>query len=562
MTLGVCRLSVGSFALELLGPFRLLGQDGQRIDISSKKAQALVAMLAVSSGGERTRSWLQGQLWGSRAQDQAQASLRSELSALRNTLKGGDAPLIQSDKNRVWLDLSQLTVDARNRQGAGPPKGAFLEGLDIPGEDSFEEWLREERRRFAVGAGADIATEKSIAPPPPNAFASLPALTILPFANLTGDPAQDFLAEGISEDLIDHLSRLRWLPIIARGSSFAFRSANQDPKEAGKALGARYVLEGRLRKFGVQQILTTALVNSESGQQLWSAKVNISDDSAPNVLENLLTGIASTLGARIDQEEQSRAQQKPQSDLNVRDLIWRGRWHLNRMTKTDAALAKSCFAAALAKEPNSPEALIQSTWANLWEIWATRRSDDETRAIRLQAQRAIIADMDDARGHMLAGIAEIWLRQPVRAEALLRHAIALNPSLSLAYAELGSVLYLKGEPEEAIHELHHALRLSPNDNTNFYTLGELAMAHLMIQDFATAVEFADKAIMRRTAFWYGHVIKINALVRGGAAREAKSAFADLEASKSQFERAYIDWLPFLDSKWNDFLKEGLNLACG
>jgi tetratricopeptide (TPR) repeat protein len=352
------------------------------------------------------------------------------------------------------------------------------------------------------------------------------------------------------------------LATIARGSSFALRGADQDPKAAGDALGARYVLEGRLRQQSDQQWLSTALVNSDSGQQLWSDKVNVTGDSAPDALDFLLTGLASTLGARIDQEEQSRALHQPQSDLNVRDLIWRGRWHLNRMTKEDAALAKACFSEALAQEPNSPEAIIQSTWANLWELWAKRRSDDEIRAIRHQAQRAIIADIDDARGHMLAGIAEIWLRQPVRAEALLRHAIALNPSLVLAYAELGSVLYLKGEPAEAIQELNHALRLSPNDHSLFYSLGELAMAHLMLGRHAEAAELADSAIMRRSAYWYSHVVKINALARGGEKARATSALADLMACNRQFDPAFVDWLPFLDSTWNEFLKEGLNLARG
>ena len=129
-----------SFTLQLRGPFRLHDAHGRRIDISSRKGQALIAMLANANGGERTRSWLQSQLWGSRGQDQAQSSLRSELSSLRGLLKHDGPPLLNADHARIWIDLSCIEVDARGPNVAGAAE--FLEGLDIPGEDGFEGWLR------------------------------------------------------------------------------------------------------------------------------------------------------------------------------------------------------------------------------------------------------------------------------------------------------------------------------------------------------------------------------------------------------------------------------------
>ncbi len=555
------------FALELLGPFRLLAPDGRRIDVSSRKSQALIAMLAVSSGGERTRSWLQGQLWGSRGPDQAQSSLRSELSNLRTLLNTEDKPLLHADHISIWLNLDRIRVDARNINAAGG--GEFLEGLDIPGEDSFEDWLREQRaqakarpdnRTAAMHEGGNDISAAATAIP--REFAALPALAVLPFANLTGDPEQDYFAEGISEDLIDRLSRLSWLPIIARSSSFAVRETDPDPKTVGEALGARYILEGRVRNQAGNNILSASLVDCETGNTVWSNKTPLASHDAPNALSELLTGLTTALGAKIDLEEQSRALRKPQSDLNVRDLIWRGRWHLNRFTVKDSIQAKAYFAQALEREPSSPEAIIQMTWAKLWDLWAQRGSDDEIRGVRQMAQKAIIADFDDARGHMLAGIAEIWLRQPIRAVALLRRSIGLNPSLVLAHGELGSALYLSNEPEQAIEVLDFAIRLSPNDYSMFYILGELAMAHLMLGNHAAAIEHAENAIMNRSAYWYSHIVKINALVRSGDRGRAHAALEDLRMSKVQFDDSYIDWLPFIDSKWNGFLKEGLNLARG
>ena len=555
---------VAIFALELLGPFRLLAPDGRRVDISSRKSQALIAMLAVSSGGERTRNWLQNQLWGSRGQDQAQSSLRSELSNLRGLLNKGATSLIDADHTRIWLNLECLRVDARDPAVAVSDE--FLEGLDIPGEEGFEDWLRAERSRLHNGASYREVNESQIldvakAPHPPE-FSILPALAVLPFVNLTGDSSRDFLSEGISEDLIDRLSRLRWLPIIARSSSFAIRDSDPDPKTAGALLGARYLLEGRIRSFAGEEMLSASLIDSETGKTVWSNRLSLSAHDAPGVLQDLLTGLTSTLGTQIDGEEQARALRKPQSDLNVRELIWRGRWHLNRFTEEDSRQAKACFADALVREPNSPEAIIQMTWARLLDLWARRGTDDAIRSVRQMAQKAIIADIDDARGHMLAGIAEIWLRQPIRAEALLRRAIGLNPSLVLAYAELGSALYLRDEPEEAVVAIHMAIRLSPNDQAMFYILGELAMAHLMLGDFSAAIKHADNAVMNRSAYWYSHIVKINALARTGDMRSARAALNDLQLSNVQFDDSYIDWLPFIDSKWNAFLKEGLNLARG
>ena len=550
---------VVSFTLQLRGPFRLRDAHGRRVDISSRKGQALIAMLATANGGERTRSWLQSQLWGSRGQDQAQSSLRSELSSLRGLLKQDGPPLLNADYARIWIDLSCIDVDARGPNVVGA--GEFLEGMDIPGEDGFEDWLREQRARDEAAGSAEPVTPTvpiTAKPEIPKAFTALPALAVLPFENLTGDPDQDFVAEGISEDLIDRLSRLRWLPIISRSSSFAVRES--DPKIAGELLGARYLLEGRMRRQAGANMLSASLVDCESGSTLWSNKLTLDAADSADAFGELLTGLTTALGAKIDQAEQSRALGKAQSDLNVRELIWRGRWHLNRFTAGDSEKAKAYITEALEREPSSPEAIIQMTWTNLWDLWAQRGSDDEIRVIRQMAQKAIIADYDDARGHMLAGIAEKWLRQPLRAEALLKRAIELNPSLAMAHAQLGGSQYLRDAPEDAITTLKNAIRLSPNDAELFYFRGELAIAYLMTEALGDALEQADLSLTRRGAYWFSHVVKINALVRSSDLASAKAAVADLKASIPRFGLHYIDWVPFMDSHWNRFLAYGMKQA--
>lgn len=546
------------YSLGLAGAFRLTGPGGRRIEISSKRGQAMLAMLAVAGGGERTRSWLQDRLWGSRGQEQAQASLRRELSNLKKLVNQDSAEILDSDYSRIWIDLRYIDVDVRAMTAA--TGGEFLEGLDISGEEMFEDWLREERMRLEQRAQIPVHPTEPESSIPSAAispeFSKRPAIAVLAFHCTPATAEKEAIAQGISEDVIDRLSKLRWLPVIARSSSFALAPEQYAPPLAGAALGARYIVDGTIR----DSILSVSLSDAESGETLWNGRCELPAEGDNQALDTILAGITATLGIQVDQREQQRAMEKAKADLTVRELIWRGRWHLNRFTREDAIAARDCFEEATRRAPNSAEALIQQSWLQLWDLWATRGNEAEIRDVRKKAQMAIIADYDDARGHMLAGIAEIWLRQPLRAEALLRRAIDINPSLVMAHAQLGSALHLKGDHRGAIEALRTAIRLSPNDQDLFFMKGELAMALLFESQLEEALVEADEAIARRGAYWVAHVAKIIALFKLGRSDAAREAFADLQASKTGFRDAYIDWLPFVDSMKRDFLKDGLNLA--
>ena len=560
------------YALNLMGSFRLLGPEGERIDIASRKGMAMVAMLALAEGGERTRGWLQEKLWGQRDRPQAQGSLRRELTHLRDYLNGGPKPLLICERQRVMLDLSLIDVDVLlprqgGRQG-GVATGEFLEGFDLAGEEGFEDWLREQRGLLEAGAAARSTPRAPAAvpaldvEPAPAGFVDRPALAILPFANLTEDEAHDYLCEGLSEDLIDRLSRLRWLPVIARSSSFAFASDRVDPRVIGQKLHAKYVLEGRLKRKRDGLSIAVSLSDAVTGYSLWSHRVPLPPDRSQDALDPIVAELVGVLDAQIDYAEQVRARGNRQNRLEFNDLIWRGRWHLNRLTRADSAMAQQLFEQALELEPESPEAIIQQTFCMGWSLWARRGSDAEVAEMRQLAHRAIVADPDDGRGHMLAGIAEMWLRQPGRARTLFERAIALNPSLCQAHAELGCHYNLVGEPAQAIAPLRLAQRLSPNDIHSFFFIGELALSHWMLGKWAEAVDHADQSLIRRPAYWYALVIKINALVGGGDLAAARRAYDELMTVTPDFTPQFIDWTPFIDRTWNQRLAEGLAVVTG
>lgn len=167
------------FSLNLMGSFRLLGPEGQRINIANRKAVAIVAMLAMAEGGERTRGWLQEKLWGRRDRTQAQGSLRRELTLLREHLNIADDPALICERQTVRLDLAQFDIDAAAPRPAGTTAGEFLEGFDLAGEEGFEDWLREQRMVLAArpvtGPASLVSPPARSMPRPPDSSTGPPS---------------------------------------------------------------------------------------------------------------------------------------------------------------------------------------------------------------------------------------------------------------------------------------------------------------------------------------------------------------------------------------------------
>ncbi|MFM1959549.1 MAG: hypothetical protein RL588_1066 [Pseudomonadota bacterium] len=561
-----------------MGAFRLLGTDGARVEVASRKAIGLIALLATGRDGERTRQFLQDKLWGSRESSQAQTSLRRELSNLRKLLADEAEPLLFTEGARVRLNLQKIDFDipvpgAANENDRPEPRGIaeFLEGLDLPGEEGFEDWLREQRALIQAQSSAWEAGgvgEPGPALPlhlvdlsqPTPGFEGRPAVAVLRFLNQTGDDTLDISAEGISEDLIDQLSRLRWLPVIARSSSFGPDPATMDAKAVGLNLGARYLVEGRLRASAPGFTLAVSTIDTENGQVIWSERFRLPESLSNESLAPVLGGLTAVLDARIDHAEQSRAVARPATSRDVNTLIWRGRWHRNRLTRRDSQIARDLFEEALRLEPDNPEVLVQTAWAMGWNIWAERISPEQMGTWTRLARRAMQADPEDGRTHAVLGAAEMFQRNNAPAIRLFRRAIELNPSLPQAHAFLGSALNLAGRPTEALTSLTTSLRLSPSDPFAFHTLGELATAHCLTGKWAEAVDLSEQSLIRRPGYWLAHLVKVNALVRGGEAKAARDAARDMMDQCPGFSEADIDWLPYVDPSWNAYFKDGLKRA--
>lgn len=563
------------FKLRLLGPFSFVDPEGRRIVISSRKGAALIAMLAVSKDGERARGWLQTQLWGSREPKEANGSLRRELSDLRQRLNRPSWTPLICERDRVRLDLNIVSIDIfepddeAGAHGTGQA-GEFLEGIDIPGEEAFEDWLREQRTRLLENPPAKAAPPQVPAaaarsepgPTWPGQRASDgPSLAVLSFANLTGDPDDAYFAEGFKQELINRLSRVRWLAVIA-GDSGEPRGSTITSQEA-RGLDAKYLLDGSVRTAGNLMRIDVTLYEAARLQAVWSKRIEIARSVIATAFDECLQELVAHLGAKIDHGEQSSARERVPSNANITDLLWRGRWHLNRLQHPDSDQAQELFAKALALDPHSPEALINVTHGLAWAIWTGRESGQRVHEMRRLAQRSMRADPSDGRAYWLAGTAETWLRHMQPALDLLYQAVELTPSLAIAHAQIGSTLNLCGKSEQAGGHLELARRLSPFDVHLFFVLGELAMRSSLLGDYREAIAYADLAIVRREQYWYAHMVKIDALYRLGEAQQAKSAFEELRAVRPRFTTTYIDWIPFEDRSVNHrFVESVASLSAG
>jgi TolB-like protein len=239
----------GVAELRLLGSFGLYRADGVRVPITSKRSVALLALLALSRSGGRRRPWLQAQLWGSRGDAQGRASLRRELSNLRTTLYGhGVGELIASDHAEVRLDLARVAVDARPgyapEPGGQASRGEFLEGLDIPGEEQFEDWLREQRGRLSGGGMTE----------PDSCSNACVGLATLACGNGAEEAA---LAEGIADELAREVARLSGRAIL---------------RDHSASLRPRFRIGGRLRRAGSDVRAAVMLFDDVRGGQIWAER--------------------------------------------------------------------------------------------------------------------------------------------------------------------------------------------------------------------------------------------------------------------------------------------------
>ncbi|MDH3236580.1 MAG: adenylate cyclase [Alphaproteobacteria bacterium] len=459
---------------------------------------------------------------------------------------------------RIGVNLGDVVIEGDDIHGDGVNVAARLEGLAEPGgicisggvyeqvrdrtdlafEDMGEHSVKNIDRPLRVWRW--IAEKREEALPahasarPPRS--DKPSIAVLPFDNMSGDPEQEYFSDGITEDLITALGRCRWLLVIARNSTFAYKGKSIDVRRVSEELGVRYILEGSVRRSGNRIRVTAQLADGRDGSQLWSERYDREFDDVFALQDEITAEIAGTIEPELESIEQMAIRTRSAVDLNAWDCYQRGLWHLYRFTTEELMTAQGMFERAIALDPNFSQAYarlayvhIQLGWYGPLEGRAARASD----AVSL-ARKAVELDSQDPAARLSLGRAlAISGALPDGVEEL-RAAVRLDPSFAQAHFALGQALCGLDQHDEARREANLAVQLSPRD-PHLWTFLHVRGISNYIADELEAAEADEHAALRQpNVTFYPYTVLVPVLGRLGKMAEAQAAIAALHRFRPGF----------------------------
>jgi TolB-like protein/Flp pilus assembly protein TadD len=353
-----------------------------------------------------------------------------------------------------------------------------------------------------------------------------PSIAVLPFTNMSGDPAQEYFSDGITEDIISALSRLRWFFVIARNSTFAYKGQAVEVKRIGRELGVHYLLEGSVRKSGQRMRIPCQLIDAVSGSHIWVERYDRELSDIFALQDEITASITATIEPKLVVAEATRAEKRPIEDLSAWDLVARALWHFWKLSSEESKKAIDILLEAVEHHPHYAPA--QSMLAFILLISAHMGWIEPNRALAIQlARRAADLDESDPWAHMALGYLDFTNRDTEHAVHQFQTALDLNPNFATAYGYIGLALQHDGQSEEAIRYLDRAIRMSPRDPLNSLFLGGIAGAHYFAGRYVDAVKWARQALQSRYYVWASHRLLCASLAQAGQIEEAKAVLAQL-----------------------------------
>jgi TolB-like protein/class 3 adenylate cyclase/tetratricopeptide (TPR) repeat protein len=386
----------------------------------------------------------------------------------------------------------------------------------------------------ARSAGAAAAAAKSDAP-------ERPSIAVLPFDNISGDPEQEYFADGISEDIITGLSRLRWFFVIARNSSFAYKGKAVDVKRAARELGVRYVLEGSVRKGGNRVRITAQLIDASTGNHIWADRYDGDLTDVFTLQDEITRKVVAAIEPKLLEAEAMRSLSRSPEDLGAWDLVMQANSVFWRMTRADVDMAIGMLKRATGLYPDYAPAQSMLAFALLFRAIPAGafRSPDLEEALPL-AQRAAEIDDNDPWAHLALGWANVLMRRTDAAVEEYQRAIEINPNFSAAYGHLGLALAFDEQSDKAIEHLEQAVRMSPHDPQQFLFNVSLSIAHYLAGRYEQAIAYGRKSVQQRAGFSGGHRIYAASLAQAGKLEEARAAIEQLKTLQPDISIAWIE----------------------
>jgi adenylate cyclase len=389
-----------------------------------------------------------------------------------------------------------------------------------------------------------------------------PAIAVLPFTNMSGDPEQEYFSDGLSEDIITLLSAWRSFPVIARNSSFAFKKQSRDIRMIARELSARYVIEGSVRKSSNRVRVTAQLVDADSGHHLWAKKFDGALDDVFALQDEITRQIVISVEPEMEKAELRKSETKRSTSLDAWDYFLRGRAFLHQLTPEDVLRARAMFEQALELDPQYSDAWagLSSTYERdiLFDVVEDRKAWED-KALEA-SRRAVALDNGSSFAHLALSGAFMWSNQHEQSIHETRMAVELNPSSVPAWLALGNRLDIVGEHEEGIALLEKSLQLNPHDPHNHIYYAQLGRAYINARKYEIALRHLRESIRLKPD--YANTYHVLAICLGhlGRVDEAKAAAQRCERLRPGLMKRRAHWNIYLDPEANKNLTEGLRKA--
>lgn len=440
----------------------------------------------------------------------------------------------------------------------GAVRGKVSASFADQGEQQVKNIAHPVRAWRVLAHGEAVASIAEVNQPLPDT----PSIAVLPFTNMSGDPEQEYFADGMVEDIITALSRFKSLFVIARNSSFTYKGQAVDVRRVGRELGVRYVLEGSMRKAGQRIRVTCQLVACQTGAHLWADRYDRDLVDLFQIQDDITTRVATAVDPAIRHFETQSALRKHPGNLGAWDHVLRGLWHVNQFRKESNAKGRVEFEAAVTRDPGYSLAhawLAMTHVHDTWFNWTDRHADSLSLA---QASASTAMQLDDTEPQAFAAAAAVDFFAAHMGQARLKYerTLELNPNSFAGHHGYGGTLNYGGECDAAVGVTLKALDLSPNDPLVWNCLGSLAHIYLNLRRYDDAIAAADRAITLRHGYLFARALKVAALAHAGRVAQATEAVSAIRKIDPGFSLSRMSHYPFVLDEQRHHLFSGLSAA--
>ncbi len=397
--------------------------------------------------------------------------------------------------------------------------------------------------------------------PPALPLPDKPSIAVLPFQNMSGDPEQEYFADGMVEEIITALSKIRWFFVIARNSTFTYKGRAVDVKQVGRELGVRYVLEGSVRKSGNRIRVTAQLVEAATGNHVWAERYDRDLADIFAVQDEITERVVAAIEPELYAAEQVRSQGKPPDSLDAWECVIRALSCIGQGTRDGITHAEALCRRAIAITPGYGRAHSLLAWALLRRTLWLGNLRTVVPEVSTEMQTALGIDDRDPWAHFAQGMLQRRLRHPGESARSLRRAMELNPNFALAHALLALSLAFQRAHEEAVDSAEHALRLSPRDRpVAVYASMAMMNVHFTAGRYLESAAWARNAIEKSPGYIGGHSFLTAALAMEGDLTAAAEARETLLRLQPEFSLAWVNENQPLTGEMAERLHEGLRKA--